>query len=71
MDLDSSARSANSIDPLVEAFKQDVDRTLIIENLRKTPHERVLRMEAALRFAVELRRAGREAFERSLRRPGS
>ncbi|MBI4661964.1 MAG: hypothetical protein HY735_24345 [Verrucomicrobia bacterium] len=30
----------DAIDPLIEAFKKDVDRTLLIENLRATPRER-------------------------------
>lgn len=28
------------IDPVIEAYKKDVDRTLLIENLRRTPQER-------------------------------
>jgi hypothetical protein len=48
-------------DPVVEAYKKDVDRTLIRENLRCSVEERFLRLMALQRFAEELRRAGREA----------
>ncbi len=48
-------------DPAVEAYKKDIDRTLIRENLRCTVEERFLKLMALQRFAEELRRAGREA----------
>jgi hypothetical protein len=47
-------------DPVVEAYKQDVDRTLIRANLRRTMEERFLNLMQLQRFAAELRRAGRE-----------
>jgi hypothetical protein len=46
-------------DPVIEAYKKDVDRTLIRENLKRTPAERVRRMVAALEFCEELRAAAR------------
>ena len=49
-------------DPVIEAYKKDVDRTLLRENLRRTPEERLENLAALLAFAVELQRAGREAF---------
>jgi len=51
-------------DPVIEAYKKDVDRTLLRENLRKTPDERVRDLVRLLAFAEELRRAGREATGR-------
>ena len=45
-------------DPVIEAYKKDVDRTLIREQLRRTIDERVRNMIAALRFAEALRDAG-------------
>jgi hypothetical protein len=42
-------------DPVIEAYKKDVDRTLIRENLKLTPDERVRKMIAALRFVDALR----------------
>jgi hypothetical protein len=48
-------------DPVVEAYKKDIDRTLIRENLKLTVEERFLKAMALMRFAEEMRRAGREA----------
>jgi hypothetical protein len=51
-------------DPVIEAYKKDIDRTLIRENLKLTVEERFRKMMAFARFARELRRAGREARAR-------
>ena len=48
-----------SDDPVIEVFKKDVDRTLIRENLKLTPEERLLQLMKLQEFAEELRRAGR------------
>lgn len=48
-------------DPVVEAYKKDVDRTLLRRNLRKTPEERILAAMDLLRLAEETARAGRAA----------
>jgi hypothetical protein len=48
-------------DPVVEAYKKDVDRTLLRENLKLSVEERLLKLIELQRFAEELRRAGREA----------
>lgn len=48
-------------DPVIEAYKKDIDRTLIRENLKLTVEERFRKAMALQRFAEELRRAGREA----------
>lgn len=42
-------------------YKQDVDRTLIRENLKLTVTERFQQLMALQRFAAELQKAGREA----------
>jgi hypothetical protein len=47
-------------DPVVEAYKKDIDRTLIRENLKLTVEERFRKAMALARFAEEMRRAGRE-----------
>lgn len=46
-------------DPVIEAYKKDVDRTLIRENLQRSVEERFLQLMELARFAGELRRAGR------------
>ncbi len=48
-------------DPVIEAYKKDVDVTLIRENLKLTYTERALKLMDLQRMADELRRAGREA----------
>jgi hypothetical protein len=47
--------------PVIEAFKKDIDRTLIRENLKRSPEERLLNLMQLQRFAHELRQAGRRA----------
>ena len=46
-------------DPVIEAYKKDVDRTLIRENLKLTVEERVLKMISMLEFSNEVRRSSR------------
>ncbi len=53
-----------AFDPVIEAYEKDVDRTLLRENLKLTPQQRLEKMEAMRRMVMELRRAGREARER-------
>ena len=45
-------------DPVIEAYKKDIDRTLIRENLKLTPEERLRKLMELERFADELREAG-------------
>ena len=49
----------SGMDAVIEAYKSGIDRTLLRENLRRTPEERLLRLIAHQRFAAELRKAGR------------
>ena len=48
-------------DPVIEAYKRDVDRTMLRENLKLSVDERFRKLIALQRFAEELRRAGRAA----------
>jgi hypothetical protein len=50
---------SSSQDPVIAAYLADVDRTLIRENLKLTPDQRVRRLMAFLAFLDELREAGR------------
>ena len=45
-------------DPVIEAYKKNVDRTLLRENLRRTPEERFDRVMALQLLAEECRRVG-------------
>jgi hypothetical protein len=47
-------------DPVIEAYKRDVDRTLIRENLKRSIEERLEALIELQRFAEELHRAGRK-----------
>lgn len=51
-------------DPVIEAYKRDLDRTLLRENLKKSVEERLAALVALQHLADEARRAGREAFRR-------
>jgi hypothetical protein len=48
-------------DPVIEVYKTGVDRTLIRENLRLTPDQRVRRLQELQRLAHEAAEAGRRA----------
>ena len=47
-------------DPIIEAYKKDVDRTLIRENLRLSVEQRIEDLMRLQEFAEELKRAGQE-----------
>lgn len=48
---------ADFVDPVIEAYKKDVDRTLLRENLRLTVEERFLKFQRFMRAVEELRGA--------------
>ena len=50
---------ALATDPVVEAYKRGIDRSLLRENLRLTVEQRFLKLRQLQRFAEELRRARR------------
>ena len=52
----------SSMDDILDLYKRDVDRALLIENLEKTPDERVQTMVAMLEFLEGWRVAGSRAF---------
>ncbi len=47
------------LDPVIEAYKKDVGRTLIRENLKLTVEERLNKMVSVLAFMEEVRRSRR------------
>jgi hypothetical protein len=53
--------SSDWVDPVIEAYKRDVDRTLLREALRLTPEERLTNLQKLCDFAEEMRRAGERA----------
>jgi hypothetical protein len=57
--VDSSAAPLR--DPVIEAHKKDVDRTLLRENLKLTVAQRFEKFQRFAEYASELREAGRRA----------
>jgi hypothetical protein len=53
-------------DPVIEAYKRDVDLTLLRKNLRLTPEERILAAMELQKLAEEVRRAGENLSEPTL-----
>jgi len=51
-------------DPVVEVYLRDVDRTLLRENLKLTPAQRLQKLVSFSAFAAQLRRAGMRARSR-------
>jgi hypothetical protein len=54
---EQSTRFDGPRDPVVEAYKKDVDRTLLVESLKLTVEQRIDRLEAFVR-ELETLRAG-------------
>ena len=52
---------ATTPDPVVDAYKRDVDRTLLRENLRKSVDERLASLDELQQFDAEIQRAVRRA----------
>ena len=57
MTAETQTPRRSSIDEIIDLYKKDIDRTLLREQLGKTPDERVRELVALERFAEELRRA--------------
>lgn len=60
-DTKEPTKPARHLDPVIEAYKKDVDVTLIRENLRLTVDQRFQQLMKLQEFAEELQRAGRKA----------
>ena len=55
------AGGRSSLDDIIDVYKRDVDRSLIREQLKKTPDERLRELVRLERFAEELRRGVKKA----------
>ncbi|MBI1917889.1 MAG: hypothetical protein HYS12_24605 [Planctomycetes bacterium] len=53
--------SPDYCDPVIETYKQDVDRSLLRENLKLTVAQRFEKFERFMEYVYELREAGRKA----------
>lgn len=47
-------------DPVIEAYKRDVDRTLLRENLRRSVEARIEALMRVQQLAEDFRRAGQQ-----------
>jgi len=45
-------------DPVIEAYKKDIDRSLLLENLQLSVEERFQKFEAFMQGVIDLRQAG-------------
>jgi hypothetical protein len=54
-------KSKREADPVIEAYKKDIDRTLIRKNLKLTVEERLDQLMKLQEFADELRRSGADS----------
>ena len=61
---DSDREKRRWVNPVIEAYKKDVDRSLIREMLRLNVEDRLRTLERCVRDAAELRRAGIAATNR-------
>ena len=52
------------VDPIIEAYKKDVDRTMLRENLKRTVQERVDAFLDFMKAREEFQRAGEAAREK-------
>jgi hypothetical protein len=71
----ASHETGNSVpeqgaDPVVEAYKKDVDRSLLRENLKLTVEQRLLKLQDAAATFAELGAAGAGQRRRDTARPG-
>jgi hypothetical protein len=49
--------SSTALDPVIEAYKKDVDRTLLRENLKLTPDQRLRKLAAFMKALQEVQAA--------------
>lgn len=47
------------VDPVIEEYKKGIDQSLLVEQLKRTPEERMRRVEDLQHALLELAEAGR------------
>ena len=58
---DETGSPSEYVDPVIEFYKKDVDRSLLRENLKLNVDERFRKFHKFMEYAYELRAAGRRA----------
>ena len=62
-------KTESYLDPVVEVYKRDLDRTLLRENLKLTHAQRLEKLVNFSAFAAELRAAGARARRAKSNKP--
>jgi hypothetical protein len=62
LESDGGVEVSLAPDPVIEAYKKDVDRTLLRENLKRTVEERLRDLMRLQEFADAWREAGKRTF---------
>ena len=57
--MTSTGRETPDPDPVIDLYKKDVDRSLLRENLRLTPQQRIEKLMSFMRSLESLRAASR------------
>ena len=57
----NASSTAQWRDPVTELYKRDVDRTLLRENLRLSPEQRLAKLQDFVSLLSEVRAAGKQA----------
>ena len=60
--MDEVERAPLEADPVIEAYKKDVDRSLLRENLKRSVEERLRDLMRLQRFSEQWRQAARRTF---------
>ncbi len=55
----TTMENTDCVDPVIEFYKKDVDRTLLRENLKLTVQQRFEKFERFMEYVYGLREAGR------------
>lgn len=50
----------SSLDDVIDYLKANYDKSLLVENLKLTPTQRILRLQGLQAFASEVRRGGKK-----------
>jgi hypothetical protein len=58
---DDVTATGSSLDDVIAVYKRDIDRTLLRENLKLSPEDRIRKLQAFVRLVAELQKAGRAA----------
>ena len=67
--IDEPPVKREGLDAVIDAYKANVDHSLLRRNLRLTPEERLDQLMSLQAFAADVRRAGKDAAAKARTRP--